>query len=156
MVVPPEGYDAAATEVLTGANSGMGTLFAGVARSALELALEYCGERRQGGVPINRHQSVRSRLFEMYRKVEAARALNREVVLANARGQGSLERAIATKVTSTQSAFEVASEALQLFGGNGTSREYPIEKIFRDARASMIEDGCNYVLGIIAGARLQH
>jgi alkylation response protein AidB-like acyl-CoA dehydrogenase len=68
--------------------------------------------------------------------------------------QPRLEYAIASKVTSTQTAFDVASEALQIFGGNGTSREYPIEKIFRDARSSMIEDGCNYVLGLIAGSKL--
>jgi acyl-CoA dehydrogenase len=75
-------------------------------------------------------------------------------VLSNALNQPRLEYAIASKVTSTPAAFDVASEAFQIFGGNGTSREYPIEKIFRDARSSMIEDGCNYVLGIIGGARL--
>jgi alkylation response protein AidB-like acyl-CoA dehydrogenase len=57
-------------------------------------------------------------------------------------------------VTSTNTAFEVASAALQIFGGNGLSREYPIEKILRDARASMIEDGCNEVLGLAAAERL--
>ena len=61
---------------------------------------------------------------------------------------------MASKVTSTQTAFEVASEALQIFGGNGLSREYPIEKMLRDARASMIEDGCNHVLSLAAAERL--
>jgi len=64
-----------------------------------------------------------------------------------------LEMAIASKVTSTQAAFDVASEGLQIFGGMGISRECPIEKIFRDARISMIEDGCNEVLGMVAAAR---
>ena len=154
MAIPPEGYDQAATMVLTNANTGMGTLFSGVARSACELAVDYAKERKQGGVPIIEHQSVRGRLFEMFRKCEAARSLNRDVVLSNALNEPKLEYAIASKVTSTQTAFEVASEALQIFGGNGTSREYPIEKIFRDARSSMIEDGCNYMLDIIGGARL--
>jgi alkylation response protein AidB-like acyl-CoA dehydrogenase len=48
----------------------------------------------------------------------------------------------------------VASEALQIFGGNGLTREYPIEKLVRDARASMIEDGCNEVLGLVGATRL--
>ena len=61
---------------------------------------------------------------------------------------------MASKVTSTNTAFEVASAALQIFGGNGLSREYPIEKILRDARASMIEDGCNEVLSLVAAERL--
>ncbi|MGE0621263.1 MAG: acyl-CoA dehydrogenase family protein [Pseudomonadales bacterium] len=153
MAVPSEAYAKAAELVLTNANTGMGTLFAGLARAALELAVDYAKERKQGGVPIIRHQSVRGRLFEMFRRVEAARALNRSVVCSNALNGPRLEFAIASKVTSTQTAFDVASEALQIFGGNGTSREYPIEKIFRDARSSMIEDGCNYVLGQLAAAR---
>jgi len=56
-----------------------------------------------------------------------------------------------SKVTATQTAFEVASDALQLFGGNGLTREYPIEKILRDARVSLIEDGCNEILAIKGG-----
>ena len=74
--------------------------------------------------------------------------------MSNATNGPKLQYAIASKVTSTQTAFEVASAALQIFGGNGLSREYPIEKLMRDARASMIEDGCNEVLGLMAGGRL--
>ena len=66
----------------------------------------------------------------------------------------SIQHAIAAKVFCTNTAFEVASEAVQIFGGNGLSREYPIEKIMRDARAALIEDGCNDLLGLVAGARL--
>jgi alkylation response protein AidB-like acyl-CoA dehydrogenase len=61
---------------------------------------------------------------------------------------------MAAKITGTQTAFEVASEALQIFGGNGLTREYPLEKLFRDARASLIEDGCNEFLAIKAGMGL--
>jgi alkylation response protein AidB-like acyl-CoA dehydrogenase len=83
MVVPPEGYQFAIEMVLTMANGGMGTSFVGLARAALELAIDYAKERIQGGAPIIEHQSVKARLFEMFRKVEAARALNRKVVLYN-------------------------------------------------------------------------
>jgi alkylation response protein AidB-like acyl-CoA dehydrogenase len=95
------------------------------------------------------------RLFEMFRKVQAARALSRQVThfnLTNAPPQ--LKLAVAAKVTSTNTAFEVASSALQIFGGNGLSCEYPIEKLLRDARASMIEDGCNDVLSLVAAESL--
>jgi alkylation response protein AidB-like acyl-CoA dehydrogenase len=61
---------------------------------------------------------------------------------------------MASKTFATNAAFEVASDALQIFGGNGLTKEYPIEKILRDARASMIEDGCNEMLSIVGGARL--
>ena len=154
MVVPPAMYRAAADHILCLANGGMGTTFVGCARAALELAVDYTKARVQGDVPIFMHQSVRSRLFKMFQKVEAARALNQRVVRINmTREMPVLEMAIASKVTSTQAAFDVASEALQLFGGAGISRDCPIEKIFRDARISMIEDGCNEVLGMVAAAR---
>ncbi len=75
----------------------------------------------------------------------------------NAAGSGgapSIAHCIASKTFVTNAAFEVASDALQIFGGNGVSREYPMEKLIRDARASLIEDGCNEVLAIVGGARL--
>jgi len=154
LVVPPEGYRAVADRILCLANGGMGTTFVGCARAAFELATDYAKTRVQGGVAIFQHQSMKSRLFKMYQKVEAARALNHRVTRINAaRATPLLELAIASKVTSTQAAFEVASEALQVFGGAGISRDCPIEKIFRDARISMIEDGCNEVLGMVAAGR---
>lgn len=154
MVVPPEMYRAAADQVLCLANGGMGTTFVGCARAALDLAVEYAKTRVQGDTPIFNHQSVKSRLFKMFQKVEAARALNQRVIRINlTRPMPLLELAIASKVTSTQAAFDVASEAFQIFGGAGISRDCPIEKIFRDARISMIEDGCNEVLGMAAAAR---
>lgn len=155
MVVPPEIYAEGGNATLTGANTGMGVLFSGLAKSAFDVALDYAKTRVQGGVPIIEHQSVKARIFTMYRKVEAARALAWATHLANAAGPTpDLTAAIAAKVTCTQTAFEVASDALQIFGGNGISREYPIEKMLRDARISMIEDGCNETLGLIAAGRL--
>jgi alkylation response protein AidB-like acyl-CoA dehydrogenase len=141
--------------ILTNANGGMGSIFVGVAQAALDLAIDYAKQRVQGGVPIFQHQSVKMRLFKMFRKVQAARALSRQVTLYNSINAPSmLHLAVASKVTSTNTAFEVASSALQIFGGNGLSREYPIEKLMRDARASMIEDGCNDLLSLVAAESL--
>jgi acyl-CoA dehydrogenase len=154
MAVGPEFYTMALETMLAYANAAMGQLFVGVARAALELAVDYAKQRVQGGVPIFEHQSVRGRLFRMFMKVEAARALARRVALYNAASLPLVQYSIATKVTCTNTAFEVASDAVQIFGGNGLSREYPIEKLLRDARASMIEDGCNEVLSLVGAARL--
>ncbi|HUY26617.1 MAG TPA: acyl-CoA dehydrogenase [Candidatus Binataceae bacterium] len=153
MVVGPENYEKHTTQTLTGANGGMSTAFTGLARAGFEAALQYSLERIQGGRPICEHQLVQKHLFEMFTKVEACRALSRAVTVYNSSsGQPSLEHAIAAKTFCTQAAFEVTSDALQIFGGNGLSKEYPIEKLFRDARASLIEDGTNDVLSL-AGAR---
>jgi alkylation response protein AidB-like acyl-CoA dehydrogenase len=154
MVVGADAYGAVVELVLTMANAAMGSIFVGVAQAALEAALGYAKERVQGGVPIFQHQSVRSRLFKMFARVEAARALARRVALYNATNPPLLQYSIASKTFVTQTAFEVASDALQIFGGNGLTREYPIEKLVRDARASMIEDGCNEVLSLVGATKL--
>lgn len=151
----PENYRRCVYAIHTEANALMGATFTGLAQRAFELAHAYAHERRQGGVPIIRHQSVAHRLFHMYRKVEASRALTRRVVTYNTvEAQPALHAAMTSKITGTQTAFEVANDALQIFGGNGMTREYPLEKLLRDARASLIEDGCNELLAIKGGYAL--
>jgi alkylation response protein AidB-like acyl-CoA dehydrogenase len=91
----------------------------------------------------------------MLRKVEAAKALTQRVsFFNNSQPIPALQAAMLAKVTATEHALDVANEAIQIFGGNGLSREYPVEKIFRDARASLIEDGCNQMLAIKGGYQL--
>jgi alkylation response protein AidB-like acyl-CoA dehydrogenase len=154
LVVGPEAYAMVVEAVLTIANASMGAVFVGCARAALEHALAYAKERVQGGQPIIAHQSVKARLFKMFTQVEAARALAWRAMLYNASNPPLIQYSIASKVMATSTAFEVASAAVQIFGGNGLSREYPVEKLLRDARASMIEDGCNEVLSLVGAARL--
>lgn len=152
LLAGPENYQRCVYTIHAEANALMGATFTGVARAAFEHALAYARERKQGGVPLIRHQSVVSRLFHMFRKVEMARALTRRVTEYNLTvTQPSLPAAMTAKIAGTQTAFEVASEALQMFGGNGVTREYPMEKLLRDARASMIEDGCNELLALKGG-----
>lgn len=153
MIGGPQEYNSILEATLTSANAGMGSLFCGLARAALEHAVDYAKERVQGGKPIIEHQAVKIRLFEMFRKVEAARALNLRVVTHNAINP-RLELSIASKVTSTRTAMEVATEALSIFGGAGIARENPIEKLIRDASVSVIEDGENTLLGLVAADRL--
>lgn len=155
LIAPVEQYKQVAYTQLAEANGGMGAMFAGLARAAFEAALDYTHERKQGGVPIIQHAGVRAKLLHMFRKVESARALARRNIEYNFTAeQPALIGSISSKITSTQTAFEVASDALQLFGGNGLTLEYPMEKMLRDARASMIEDGCNDVLAIKGGSLL--
>lgn len=155
LLAGPQQYQQATYLVHTLANGLMSAIFTGCARSAYDLALGYAHERRAGGVPIIRHQQVAWRLFHMFRKVEAACALSRRVLHYNFQAPAmALQAAMAAKVTATQTAFEVASEAVQIHGGNGLTRDYPVEKILRDARAALIEDGCNEILAIKGGYHL--
>ena len=155
MVVGADAYQFVVERVLTMANAHMGVTFVGLARAALEHSLTYANERIQGGMPISRHQAVKMKLFRMFQQTEAARALARRVFVYNATQEPSLlEYSIASKTFCTQAAFEVAHTAVQVFGGNGLSREYPVEKLLRDARASLIEDGCNDMLGLVAADKI--
>ena len=152
MLVEPGAGSPATEAILAGANAGMSTTFCGVARAAFEEALRYAQQRVQGGVPIADHQLVQRRLFDMFTKLEAARSLSR---LANRRllsGKPTLHYSIAAKVFCTETAFELASDAIQVFGGIGLTKGTLVELLLRDARASLIEDGANDVLAL-AGFR---
>jgi alkylation response protein AidB-like acyl-CoA dehydrogenase len=141
--------------IWTGANTGMSVTFAGVAKSALDEAIRYANERIQGGVAIIEHQNIKLKLMKMFQMTEAARSLSRRTMAFNAANPpGSLAHAVSAKALSTETAFKVSSEAVQIHGGNGLSKEYVIEKIMRDARASMIEDGTNEVLLLRGSAYL--
>ena len=140
---------------LTFANMEMAVTFTGVARAAYEHALAYVHERKQGGMSIIEHQSVRLRLFGLWQKLEACRGIAHRVFNYNYSSNGPhVLASMTSKTFVTQNAFEIASEALQLFGGNGLTKEYPVEKLMRDARASLIEDGENNVLGLKAASIL--
>ncbi len=92
---------------------------------------------------------MQTRVFDLWRRVEAARALTQRVFDFNYSSNGPhLLASVTFKTFVTETAFNVASDALQLFGGNGLTKEYPMEKLLRDARAAMIEDGENTMLSI--------
>jgi alkylation response protein AidB-like acyl-CoA dehydrogenase len=155
MVIPETAADAMEAMgefILSGANGSMAVTFAGLARAAFDEAFKYAQERIQGGVPIFNHKNIKLKLFKMFTMVEAARANSRRMALYNAAHPDapSGTHAVAAKCLSTETATFVASEAIQIFGGNGLAKEYPIEKMFRDARASMIEDGVNETLSLQA------
>ncbi len=155
LLAGPEDYHKAVYAIHTEANALMGAIFTGVARAAYDLAHAYAHERKQGGASLVRHQDVMRRLFEMARKVETSCAITRRVIAHNMlQPIPALQAAMMVKVTTTQNAFEVASEAVQMYGGNGVTDAYPVEKIFRDARSSLIEDGCNEILSIKGGRSL--
>ena len=159
----PEAYVVAAGDdahrelaaALTIAKSIVATAFVGVGRAAFDHAFTYVHEREQGGVPLIRHQAVRHRVFAMWRKLESSRSLVRRALQYHYGPYGpSPVGGITAKVHSTEIAYELAQEAMRLFGGNGLTLEYPIEKLLRDCQASLIEDGENNVLGLNAVSML--
>lgn len=155
MLIEEDSYEAILDITLATANAYMSAVFTGVARAAYEEALAYSKQRVQGGKLLFEHQVVRYKLFHMFKSVEACRSFSRAVMNYNmCNSPPATEYSVAAKVFCTDTAFSVAHEAVQIFGGSGLAREYPIEKIFRDARAGMIEDGSNDSLALFASERL--
>ena len=153
MVIPyPDYIKATSGQGLANVNGGMAVVFAGLAKAAYDEAFKYARKRIQGGVPIFEHKNIKIKLIQMFSLVEAARANARRMALYNLASpmNPSVVHAVAAKCLSTETATQVASDAMQIFGGYGLAKEYPIEKMFRDARASMIEDGVNEALALKA------
>ena len=134
-------------QALSKGNMTMAVWATGLARAAFDESLAYAKERVQGGKPIIEHESTKIRLHEMFSRVETCRALSRAVLNMNASiYPGHPEYSFTSKTVCTKLALENASDAIQMFGGYGLTREYNTEKWFRDARANLIADGVNEVL----------
>ena len=121
----------------------------GLARSALERAAAYVRERQAFGGPLSDQQGVRFMLAEMARDVAAARALTREAAAARDRGESIAEASSLAKWTASDTAMRVATDAVQLFGAAGYSRETGIERLMRDAKGAQIYEGTNQIHRLI-------
>ncbi len=152
MLIDHDSYEGLLDITLATANACMGSFFTGVARAAYEEALAYCKERVQGGKRLIDHQLVRYQLFQMFKQLEAARAMSRAVMEYNfCTNPPYTHYSIASKVFCTDAAMEVTDKAVQLMGGLGLDKDSLVEKLYRDARAGRIEDGSNDYLALVAG-----
>ena len=154
VLVAHDHYEDELAKTLTFVHAAIGAIFTGVARAAYEAALEHARLREQGGKALVMHQLVQRRLFEMYSRIEAARALARAAMLSNEPSGPTPEHAVAAKTFCTQTAFEVADSALALFGARGLTRDHFAARLLCDARAAFAECGSNDVLALLAARRL--
>ena len=128
----------------------------GLARGALEAAARYARDRRAFGGPLSDQQGLRFMLAEMARDVAAARALTREAAGAKDRGEALAVPSSLAKWTASDTAMRVTTDAVQLFGATGYSRETGIERLMRDAKGAQIYEGTNQIhREIVAGALLE-
>jgi alkylation response protein AidB-like acyl-CoA dehydrogenase len=126
----------------------------GLAQSALEQAARYLQQRRAFGAPLAEQQGLRFTLAEMAREVAAARALTRVAAAAKDRGEPLAEVSSLAKWTASDAAMRVATDAVQLFGGSGYSRETGIERLMRDAKGAQIYEGTNQIHRLIVAEEL--
>jgi butyryl-CoA dehydrogenase len=121
----------------------------GLAQSALEQAAAYLQQRRAFGRPLSEQQGLRFTVAEMARDVEAARLLVRSAAAARDRGEPLAEASSLAKWTASDTAMRVATDAVQLLGGSGYSRETGIERLMRDAKGAQIYEGTNQIHRLI-------
>jgi acyl-CoA dehydrogenase len=142
-------------QILAGFNMTVACYATGIARAAFEEAFSYCQQRVQGGQLLKEHYSIKQKIFEMFSRVEACRALSRNAALLNSSIFPAFpEYSIAAKTMATEMAFQNAHDAITLFGANGLTKEYLPEKLFRDARANLICDGTTETLRKVGGYTL--
>jgi butyryl-CoA dehydrogenase len=142
------GYRIALSSLAEGRIS-IGAGCVGIARSALEQAAAYLQQRKAFGAPLSELQGLRFMLAEMARDVAGARALVLEAARAKDRGEPLGEVSSLAKWTASDTAMKVATDAVQLFGGSGYSRETGIERLMRDAKGAQIYEGTNQVHRLI-------
>jgi alkylation response protein AidB-like acyl-CoA dehydrogenase len=143
-----EGYRIALSALAEGRIS-IAAACVGLARSALEAAAGYLKERRAFGGVLADQQGLRFMVAELARDVEAARALTRQAAAAKDRGEPIGVASSLAKWTASDTAMRVATEAVQLFGASGYSRETGIERLMRDAKGAQIYEGTNQIHRLI-------
>ncbi len=130
---------------LDGGRVGMGALALGLARAALDAAKTYASEREAFGRPIARFQAIQWMIADSATELEAARLLVHKAAYLKDRGQPFTQEAAMGKLFASEAAERATRNALQIFGGYGYSREYPVERLYRDNRLTTIGEGTSEI-----------
>lgn len=126
----------------------------GGAQRALDLSIQYAKERNQFGVPIAKHQAIQFMIAEMGMKVEAARLLVFKAAWLADQGQKNTEVASYAKAFASDSCMQITTDAVQIYGGYGYSKEYPVEKLMRDAKLIQIYEGTSQIQRLVMAREL--
>ena len=126
----------------------------GIAQAAFEAAIRYAQEREAFGKPIAHHQAIQLKLAQMATKIEASRLLMLEAARKKDAGQRADLEAGMAKLFATETAEEVALEAMRIHGGYGYSQEYPVERLYRDAPVLILGEGSNEIQQLLIARRL--
>jgi alkylation response protein AidB-like acyl-CoA dehydrogenase len=134
---------------LMSARPMVGAQALGIAQAAYEASLNYAKERQQFGKPISQLQAIQFMLADMAMNIEASRLLVHKAVYLLQTGKPSIKHASYAKCFASDTAMKVATDAVQIFGGYGFMREYPVEKYFRDAKIMQIYEGTNQIQRVV-------
>ena len=150
-----QGYKIALSNLESG-RIGIAAQSVGMARAALDSAIEYANERKAFGVELVQHQAVAFRLADMATQIEAARQLILHAASLKDAGQPCLKEASMAKLFASTMAERVCSDAIQIYGGYGYVNDFPVERIYRDVRVSQIYEGASDIQRLLIAREITH
>jgi len=146
---------AIALEALDSGRLGIGAIAVGVAQAALDHAVAYAGERETFGKPIIEHQGLGFLLADMAAAVESARAAVLEAARRRDRGLRFSRQASIAKLVATDAAMRVTTDAVQVLGGFGYTKDFPVERLMREAKVMQIFEGTNQIQRLVIARHLR-
>ena len=138
-----------AMKVLDGGRISIASLSLGIAQGAYKAALQYAKEREQFGKPIGYHQAIGFKLADMATKIEAARLLTFQAADLKNRGERVTKESAFAKYYASEICVEVATDAVQIFGGYGYTKDFPAEKFYRDSKLCTIGEGTSEIQKLV-------
>jgi alkylation response protein AidB-like acyl-CoA dehydrogenase len=133
---------------------GIAAQAVGIASAALAHAVRYAGERRQFGRAIREHGAIQAKLADMATRLAQARALTYAAAAAKDRGEQITQLGAMAKLAASETAMWVTTQAVQVFGGYGYVKDYPVERLFRDAKVTEIYEGTSEIQRVVIGRAL--
>ncbi|MFQ5654599.1 MAG: acyl-CoA dehydrogenase family protein [Planctomycetota bacterium] len=126
----------------------------GIGRRAIEESIRYARERHTFGRPIAEHQAIQFMIADMYKEMEAARLLTWQAAWMIDQGRRNTLECSLAKCFGADAAMRITTDAVQILGGYGYSKEYPVEKLMRDAKVLQIYEGTNQIQRLIIARQL--
>jgi alkylation response protein AidB-like acyl-CoA dehydrogenase len=143
-----------AMKTLDGGRIGIASQALGIAQGALDAAVNYAKERKQFDTPIGQFQGVQFQLADMATQIEAARLLVYSAAYKASNGQSYSQASAMAKLMASETAMKVATQAVQILGGYGYTRDFPVERMMRDAKITEIYEGTSEIQRLVIGAAL--
>jgi hypothetical protein len=138
-----------AMKILEGGRISIAAVSVGLAQGALSASVKYVGERKQFGKHLSEFQAIQFKLADMSMNVEAARLLTLRAAVMKDKGQPNTKEAAMAKLFASEIAEKAANEAVQIFGGYGFIKDYPVEKFYRDVKLLTIGEGTSEIQRIV-------
>lgn len=143
-----------AMKVLDGGRISIGALALGIAQGAFKAAVKYSKEREQFGQPISKFQGIAFKLADMATKIEAAELLLYQAAAMKNRGEKMTKESAMAKYYASEISVEVSTDAVQIFGGYGYTKDFPVEKFYRDSKLCTIGEGTSEIQKLVISREL--